>query len=79
LSYLLDTDIIIDWLLEKPDALRLVRGLYGSALFTTLMNVGEAYEGIVYGRDRPRMEDGLRLFLDHAEILPLDAQVRKDR
>lgn len=59
--YLIDTNIIIDYLREKAEALTFLEGLNQKAL-TSSLTVAELYAGVRDGKERQRMEAFLGAF-----------------
>ena len=64
--YLIDTNIIIDYLREKAEALTFLEGLNQRALISSL-TVAELYVGVRDGQERQRME----AFLGAFEVVPV--------
>jgi tRNA(fMet)-specific endonuclease VapC len=74
MRYLVETDVAIDWLNGHPRAEPLRPLLFGGAgerLGLSAMSYGEIYEGIYYGRDARRAQQGFFRFLRLVEVLPL--------
>jgi predicted nucleic acid-binding protein len=71
MSYLVDTDYVADFLNGRPDAILLLRGLPREQIAISVITFGEVTEGIAFGRDRRRHEQGFRQFLRIADVLPL--------
>lgn len=71
MSYLIDSDYVADWLNGRPDAIQLLRSLPRDEIAISIITFGEVVEGIAFGRDRERHEQGLRQFLRIADVLPL--------
>ena len=59
--YLIDTNILIDYLRENAAAVRFLEGLKRPALVSAL-TVAELYAGVREGQERQRMEAFLRAF-----------------
>jgi tRNA(fMet)-specific endonuclease VapC len=74
-TLLLDTDWVIDYLRRDVLALRLVAELAPKGLSVSVITYGEAYEGIIFGRTPRANEEGLRLFLEFADVLPVTTLV----
>lgn len=56
MSYLLDSDWVVDWLRGRVPALSLVQELASDALAISVITYGEAFEGIYYGQSRTEIE-----------------------
>ena len=65
--FLLDTDVIIEYLCGRDDAIRYVESLEGG-LYLSAITVAELYSG-VKGTDE---EAALERFLDAFEVIPID-------
>lgn len=50
MSYLLDTDRIVEYLKGRKDAIQLITSLRYEGLAISLITYGEVYEGIYRGR-----------------------------
>jgi tRNA(fMet)-specific endonuclease VapC len=74
MTYLIDSDWIVDWLKNKPDAIRLLRTIAPDGLAISLISVGEIYEGVYFGHDPSRHERAFRQFLRGVTVLPLSRQ-----
>jgi tRNA(fMet)-specific endonuclease VapC len=70
MTYLVDTDYVVDWLKGRPAAIQLLTTLHHDDLAISHMSYGEIYEGIEYGRDRTAAERGFRQFLRGVTVLP---------
>jgi predicted nucleic acid-binding protein len=64
---LLDTDVLIDYLRDYPDAVSYVEAQQ-ERLLLSVVTVAELYAGVREGEERSRLERFLRAF----EIIPLD-------
>jgi predicted nucleic acid-binding protein len=74
LSYLIDTDWVVDWLAERRTALQLLRDLGREGVFVSLMTYGEVYEGILFGSNPSIMEARFNDFLSVATLLAFDEE-----
>jgi tRNA(fMet)-specific endonuclease VapC len=70
MTYLVDTDYVVDWLKGHPAAVQLLTTLRADGLAISHITYGEIYEGIYYGRDRTTAEQGFRQFLRAVSVLP---------
>ena len=71
MTYLVDTDWVVEYLKGKPSVVETLRALASDGLAVSLITYGEIYEGVYYGHDRQRHEQGLHDFLAIAPTLPL--------
>jgi tRNA(fMet)-specific endonuclease VapC len=71
MSYLVDTDWVIDYLKGKEEADRLLDPLARDGLAISLITYGEILEGIYFGRNREHHEQIFRTFLQAIPVLPL--------
>ena len=65
---MLDTDVVIDYLRNQPDAISFVHGL-PSAPMLSVITVAELYRGVRDGRER----DELDQLIADSVVVPLDA------
>src|SRR6187402_3133952 len=70
MTYLVDTDYVVDWLKGRPDAVQLLSTLRHDGLAISHITYGEVYEGIEYGQNRTAIERGFRQFLRGVTVLP---------
>jgi tRNA(fMet)-specific endonuclease VapC len=70
MTYLVDTDYVVDWLKGRPEAVQLLTTLRRDGLAISHITYGEVYEGIEYGRDRTAIARGFRQFLRGVTLLP---------
>lgn len=75
MTYLIDTDYVADWLHGRPQALTLLRSLTSANIAISI--IGEIYEGIYFGANRPLHERGFRQFLRMVDVLPLNKPIMK--
>jgi predicted nucleic acid-binding protein len=87
MTYLVDTDVIADWLKGIQSARTLLPTLQPAGLAVSILPIGEIEEGIVYGYPQTAQAHaaGFRQFLRGVTVLPLTrrimhrfAQVRGD-
>jgi tRNA(fMet)-specific endonuclease VapC len=69
--YLVDSDWIVDYLGGKQEAIIFLDALLPEGIGVSLITLGEIYEGIYYGRDPKRTEDGFQRFLSAIRVLTL--------
>jgi tRNA(fMet)-specific endonuclease VapC len=75
MKYLVDSDWVIDYLVGKQQAVVLLSTLAKEGIAVSLITLGEIYEGIYYGRDPQRSEEGFRKFLRGVTVLPLNRSI----
>jgi predicted nucleic acid-binding protein len=68
-TYLVDTDRVVEHLKGRPDAIELITRLAPEGLAISVIKFGEIYEGIHYGRDPKRSMAGFRQFLVGVRVL----------
>jgi predicted nucleic acid-binding protein len=71
MRYLVDTDWVAEYLVEREPAVTLLAQLAADGIAISLMTYGEIYEGIYYGRDPERAEAIFRAFLRGVDVLAL--------
>jgi tRNA(fMet)-specific endonuclease VapC len=83
MTYLVDTDRVVDYLDDRFGARLLLDGLLRDGLTMSIISLGELLEGIYYGRDRKQYERGLRGLLRTVRVIGLNrpimrGQLRRD-
>jgi tRNA(fMet)-specific endonuclease VapC len=71
MSYLVDTDWVIDYLKARTQAVQLLQSLASEGLSISIITYGEVYEGIVDSPDSARHERGLLDLLSWVEVITL--------
>lgn len=71
MTYLLDTDLLIDIIAGRPRATRSVEELNPDRLFVSIVSHGELFEGVFGYPDTDDRIKELYAFLDRFETLPL--------
>jgi len=74
-SYLIDSDIVVDWLRGKTAAVTLLAGLAPEGIAIRLITYGEIYEGIYFGRNPQRSTQLCQDFLQSIRVLPLNRRI----
>ncbi|MGA7672330.1 MAG: type II toxin-antitoxin system VapC family toxin [Nitrolancea sp.] len=72
MSYLIDTDLIIDGLHAVASALALLEDLAPSGLAVSILSLGELYEGAYHTPDPESHRQGVDLFLHGYRLVGLD-------
>lgn len=75
MSYLLDTDAVIDDLTAQPSAMAIRSLLIAGGIAVSAVTEIELWEGVFNSRDRQRSETQFRLFLLSARVLLVTRQV----
>src|SRR5437762_10389243 len=75
MKYLIDSDIAVDWLLGKSQAIQMLSSLEREGLSISLMTYGEIYEGIYYSADPKASEEVFTHFLQDIDILYLNEPI----
>src|SRR5262245_39480715 len=78
MSYLIDTDWVVEYLKGREPATRILDALPPEELAISLITYGELYEGIYYGRDPKRAEQGFLQFIRGLDLLPLNRSIMKE-
>jgi tRNA(fMet)-specific endonuclease VapC len=71
MTYLIDSDWIIDWLKGDSDAHTLFQSLATDPMAVSAVTYGEVYEGIYYGQNRQEIERAFRQFLRGMTVIPM--------
>ncbi len=77
MTYLIDSDWVIDWLAEREQAIQLLSIIGERGVAISLVTYGEVYEGIYYGRDPIASERMFQLFLHGTDALPLNHAIMR--
>src|SRR5688500_2232607 len=72
MSYLVDTDVVANWLKGRSEEGTLLRNLSPQGVAISLITYGEIYDGIYHGRDPQTNERNFRQFLRWADVLSLN-------
>lgn len=76
MHYLLDSDIVVDWLEDRAYAVQIISSLAEEgSLSISLISYGELYEGIYYSRNPEASERVFLAFLSSVNIIPIDTTV----
>ena len=67
---LLDTDVLIDYLRNRPEAVKYLESQTG-ALLVSVGTVAELYSGVREGQERSRLDE----FLQGLEVAPIDLPI----
>jgi tRNA(fMet)-specific endonuclease VapC len=75
MTYLIDTDLVIDGLHNRSMAIRLFESLALSSLSVSIISLGELYEGAYIFPNPEQHLVNLRQFLDGFQVLGLNDEV----
>ena len=77
LSFLIDTDWVIDHLNAVAEVTRRLKELEPQGLALSIISAAELWEGVYFSRDQKRSQMVLEAFLSGVSILNLDEEVCK--
>ncbi len=69
-SLLIDTDVLIDYLRDKAEAVAYLESL-SESLLISVITVAELYAGVRDGAERTKLDEFIRVF----EIVPVDREI----
>ena len=75
MTYLIDTDRVVDYLKGRPEAIELLQGLGEDGLSISVITLGELLDGIYYGTDPLRHLRGFRDFLEFVAVVNVDESI----
>jgi predicted nucleic acid-binding protein len=76
-SYLVDTDCIIDYLNGDRRTIELFDSLAGSPIGMSLVTYGEVYDGVYHGRNPDESEEGFLRLLQVIDIIDLNEAIMR--
>jgi predicted nucleic acid-binding protein len=77
MSYLVDTDWVVEYLKGRQPTTQILTSLRREGLAISLITYGEVYEGIQHGRHIERHQIGFRRLLHRIRVLPLDRPIMR--
>ena len=77
MPYLIDTNWLIEYLADLPEAARLLERLAPDGIAISIINYMEVYEGIESASNRREVEDKFQAFAELAPVLPLSQAVAR--
>src|SRR4051812_41164768 len=77
MSYLIDTDWVVDYLKGQRQVRETLVALAAERPAISLITYGEIYEGIYFGKDPKRHEQDFLQFLRWVPVLPLNKPIMK--
>ncbi|MPZ13625.1 MAG: PIN domain-containing protein [Chloroflexi bacterium] len=78
MTYLIDTDWLVDYLYGNPQARQLLSDLEPDGIAISIVTYLEIYEGIQLSRDPKQAEQAIRSVLRRLQVLPLSRTVAKE-
>ena len=75
MRYLIDTDWIVSYLNDRPDAVSLFASFRDDELAISLITYGETYDGIYSGREPARYEAGFQRVLQYVDVIDLNRDI----
>ncbi len=75
MTYLIDTDWVIDYLNAQAATIATLQTLSPHGLAISIVTYAEVYEGILYGRNPAQAMRGFRRFLRLVDVLPLSRRI----
>jgi tRNA(fMet)-specific endonuclease VapC len=78
MTYLIDTDVVIDWLNGQAPIVQLLSSLRHDGLAISLITCGETYYGVHVGRDSQSQERTFRNFLRFVSVLPVNQTMLRE-
>lgn len=77
MSYLIDTDVVIDHLENVPAAIDLIERLSPNGIAISVICYMEVYQGLLRSQDRAGIDEGFLAFLIEAPIIPFSTAVAR--
>lgn len=77
MTYLVDTDFVVDYLKGRKQAVDTLNSLAKKGLVISIITYGEIYEGIYFGQDPKSAEKGFLSFLRVVDVLLLNRTIMK--
>jgi tRNA(fMet)-specific endonuclease VapC len=75
ITYLVDTDWIIQYLIGDPAIVSKLRELRPQGLAVSILSVAELYEGVYYSRNPEASQKGVENFLENLSILNINQEI----
>jgi tRNA(fMet)-specific endonuclease VapC len=75
ISYLVDTDWIIDHFSRVKKVTRKLQELKPDGIALSVISLAELYEGVYYSKDPGRSEETLQTFLGDFSVLQIDEEI----
>ncbi len=78
MTYLIDSDVVIDNLLGQPDAVSLISDLKRNGIAVSVISYMEVREGLAGGRNPHRAGLGLKRFLRGTRLLVVNRRIAEN-
>lgn len=75
MSYLIDSDLVADYLKDRAPAVELLDRLHADGAAISVITYGEIMEGIYYGKERTRYQVGWARFLRGTSLIDVDRAI----
>jgi tRNA(fMet)-specific endonuclease VapC len=75
MSYLIDTDWVIDHFEEHKPTTDKVKELKPEGIALSIISLSELYEGVIYSEDPEKTQYTLDMFLSEFPVLPVDEEI----
>lgn len=77
MKYLIDSDWLAEYLRGRAAAKELLEYLFPSGLAISIITYAEIYEGVLYGPDRHRHEEGFHAFVASVRLLGITRSIAR--
>ena len=77
MSYLVDSDWVVDYLKGRSGAVSLLDGLFRDGIAISIITFGEVYEGVYYGSDPEHNEAVFGRFLRGVRVLGINRPIAR--
>ncbi len=77
MTYLIDTDWIINWLKGREKTVEKIKNLPEGGLAVSIISVAEIYEGVFGSKNTEKHENALQEFLSGVEVAYIDQKICK--
>ena len=77
MTYLVDSDAVVDYLRGRQSAVSLLDSLVVNGLAISIITYGEVYEGVYYGRQPGNHEAAFRDFLEIVRVVGVSRAVAR--
>ena len=77
MSYLIDTDYVVEYLKGIPKTIEVINRLADQPLMISIVTYGEIYDGVIYGRDPKKHEWVFNNFLRGVDVLSMTRTIMK--
>ena len=77
MTYLVDSDAVVDYLKGRQSAVSLLNALVAEGLAISIITYGEVYEGVYHGRDPATHEAAFQDFLEAVRVIGVSRAVAR--